>query len=128
MGVDDLGQQLGNIDLIYEAVGDGQLTFDVMRVLGINGVFILTGIPAMKPPIPVYADNIMRNITLKNQAIIGTVNASAEDFAAAIRDLDEFKKRWPQALNALITGRHKIEAYGELLTGKAQGIKNVIEF
>jgi glucose 1-dehydrogenase len=125
---DQLAEKVGNIDLIYEAVGEGHLTFDVMRVLGINGVYILTGIPAEKGPIPVYADNIMRNITLKNQAIIGTVNASPQDFADAIRDLGEFKKRWPKAINALITGRHNIENHRELLVGKATGIKNVIEF
>jgi threonine dehydrogenase-like Zn-dependent dehydrogenase len=128
VSADDLARHIGNIDLIYEAVGEGHLTFDVMRVLGINGVYILTGIPAEKPPIPVYADNIMRNITLKNQAIIGTVNASPQDFADAIRDLGEFKKRWPKAVNALITGRHGIDDYRDLLVGKATGIKNVIEF
>jgi len=91
-------------------------------------VYIFTGIPAMKPPIPVYADNLMRSIVLKNQAIVGTVNASPEAFADAIRDLGEFKRRWPDALKALITGRHSIEAHRELLLGRATGIKNVIEF
>ena len=128
VSADELAQHVGNIDLVYEAVGDGHLTFDVMRVLGINGIFILTGIPAEKDPIPVFADNIMRNITLKNQAIIGTVNASPVDFADAIRDLGEFKQRWPKALAALITGRHSIDAHRELLVGKATGIKNVIQF
>jgi threonine dehydrogenase-like Zn-dependent dehydrogenase len=128
MGPDDLAQHVGNIDLIYEAVGEGSLTFDVMRVLGINGVFILTGIPPERGAIPVYADNIMRNITLKNQAIVGTVNASPQAFAEAIHDLGEFKKRWPKAIKALITGRHKIDAHRDLLLGPAKGIKNVIEF
>jgi threonine dehydrogenase-like Zn-dependent dehydrogenase len=128
MGVDDLAQQIGNIDLIYEAVGEGHVSFDLMRVLGINGVYIFTGIPAVKAPIPVYADNLMRNIVLKNQAIVGTVNASPQAFIDAIRDLGEFKKRWPQALQALITGRHTIDAHRELLVGKATGIKNIIQF
>jgi threonine dehydrogenase-like Zn-dependent dehydrogenase len=128
MGVDDLAQQIGNIDLVYEAVGEGDVSFELARVLGINGVYIFTGIPAMKSAIPVYADNIMRNITLKNQALIGTVNASPQAFVDAIHDLGEFKKRWPKALAALITGRHTIDAHRELLTGRAQGIKNVIQF
>ena len=128
VSADELGKITGNIDLVYEAVGEGHVSFEVARVLGINGVFIFTGIPAEKPQIPVYADTIIRNITLKNHAIIGTVNASPGDFEAAIRDLGEFKKRWPAAISALITGRHKLEAHRELLTGKAQGIKNVIEF
>ncbi len=128
VSTEELAKRVGNIDLVYEAVGEGHLTFDVMRVLGLNGVFILTGIPAEKEPIPVFADNIMRNITLKNQAIVGTVNASPADFAEAIRDLGEFKRRWPEAVKALITGRHTIDAHRELLVGKASGIKNVIEF
>lgn len=128
MGVDDLAQQIGNIDLVYEAVGEGDVSFELARVLGINGIFIFTGIPAQKSQIPVYADNIMRNITLKNHALIGTVNASPQAFVDAIRDLGEFKKRWPKALAALITGRHTIDAHRELLTGRAQGIKNVIQF
>jgi threonine dehydrogenase-like Zn-dependent dehydrogenase len=128
MGVDDLAQEIGNIDLVYEAVGEGDVSFDLMRVLGINGVFIFTGIPAMKPAIPVYADNIMRNITLKNHAIVGTVNASPQAFEDAIHDLGEFKRRWPEAVSALITGRHSIDAHRDLLLGKANGIKNVIQF
>ncbi len=128
MGADDLAQHIGNIDLVYEAVGEGHVSFEVVRVLGINGVFVFTGIPAQKPAIPIYADNIMRNITLKNHALVGTVNASPQAFIDAIHDLGEFKKRWPKQLAQLITGRHTVDAYRELLVGKAQGIKNVIEF
>ncbi len=128
VGVDELAKRVGNIDLVYEAVGEGHVSFELMRVLGINGVYIFTGIPAERGTIPVYADNIMRNITLKNQAIVGTVNASPQAFVDAVRDLGEFKKRWPGAMKALITGRHGIDAHRELLLGKATGIKNVISF
>jgi threonine dehydrogenase-like Zn-dependent dehydrogenase len=128
VSADELARRVGNIDLVYEAVGEGHVTFEVLRVLGINGVWILTGIPAAKPPIPICADTLMRNITLKNQAIVGTVNASPEAFAEAIRDLGEFKKRWPKALRALITGHYGIAAHRDLLLGKAVGIKNVIRF
>ena len=126
--VADLVKQIGNIDLVYEAVGEGAVSFEVARVLGINGVYIFTGIPAEKPAIPVFADTIIRNITLKNHALVGTVNASPQSFVDAIRDLGEFKKRWPKAVAALITGRHTIDAHRELLIGKAAGIKNVIQF
>ena len=121
-------EQVGNIDLVYEAVGEAHVTFDLMRVLGINGVYIFTGIPSQKAAIPVLADNMMRNITLKNQAIIGTVNASAQSFADAIRDLGEFQHRWPEAIRKVITSRRDIGAHRELLLDKAKGIKNVIQF
>ena len=125
---EQLAAKVGNIDLGYETVGEGHVSFELMRVLGINGIYIFTGIPAEKGSIPVFADNLMRNITLKNQAVIGTVNASPDAFTEAIADLGEFQRRWPAAVKALITGRHAIDAHRELLVGKATGIKNVICF
>jgi len=118
--------QVGTIDLVYEAVGVAKISFEVLKYLGLNGVFAFTGIPPHKPAIPICADSLMRDVVLKNQIIIGTVNADRPAFEAAIRDLGVFKERWPDALRALITGRFPMEAYKELLTGKNSGIKNVI--
>jgi len=67
-------------------------------------------------------------VVLKNQLVIGTVNADSAAFRSAIQDLDLFIRRWPATLRSLITGRHKIDSYRELLLGKATGIKNVISF
>jgi len=119
-------EMVGNIDLVYEAVGVGRITFDVLKVLGLNGVFVFTGIPPHKPAIPIEADSLMRQVVLMNQAIIGTVNADRPAFQSAIRDLGIFKQRWPEALRKVITGRHPLESYRELLLGKATGIKNVV--
>ena len=38
-----------------------------------------------------------------------------------------FRKRWPDAVKALITGRYRMEDYRDLLLGRAGGIKNVIK-
>ena len=80
MTPEDLAMKVGSVDLIYEAVGVPSITFEMLRVLGINGIYVMTGIPAPKAPIPVAASEIMRNVVLKNQAIVGTVNADAEAF------------------------------------------------
>jgi len=124
--VEQFAEQVGNIDLVYEAVGVGRISFDVLKILGLNGIFIFTGIPPHKPAIPIEADVLMRHMVLKNQVAIGTVNADRPAFEAAIRDLGIFKKRWPDALRAVISGRYPLEAYGDLLLGKSTGIKNVI--
>jgi threonine dehydrogenase-like Zn-dependent dehydrogenase len=124
--VDQLAERVGNIDLVYEAVGTAKISYDVLRVLGLNGIYIFTGIPAPRPAIGIEADIIMRNLVLKNQVVVGTVNADREAFEGAIRDLGVFLKRWPQALRSLITGRYRIDQYRDLLLGKATGIKNVI--
>jgi threonine dehydrogenase-like Zn-dependent dehydrogenase len=122
----EFARKVGSIDLVYEAVGVASISFDVMKALGLNGVFVFTGIPPHKPAIPVEADSLMRQVVLMNQAIIGTVNADRPAFANAIRDLVIFKERWPEALRQVITGRHPLENYRELLLGKATGIKNVV--
>ena len=124
--VDQLAARVGNIDLVYEAVGTAKISYDVLRVLGLNGIYVFTGIPSPKPPIGIDADLIMRNVVLKNQVIVGTVNADREAFEGAIRDLGAFLKRWPTELRALITGRYRMDQYRGLLLGKAAGIKNVI--
>lgn len=126
--VDEMAEMVGNIDLVYEALGVSSVAYDVLRVLGNNGAFVFTGIPAPKPPIEVDADLIMRNVVLKNQLIIGTVNADAAAFNAALADLDVFNKRWPDAIRNVITGRYEVEDCQSLLLDKAQGIKNVISF
>ncbi len=124
--VNQLAERIGNIDLVYEAVGAAKISYDVLRVLGTNGIFVFTGIPAPRPPIEVDADIIMRNLVLKNQLVVGTVNADKAAFQNAIRDLAVFSKRWPSELRALITGRFTLENYRELLVGERGGIKNVI--
>ena len=124
--IDELADQVGNIDLVYEGVGVSRISYGVMRALGMNGVYVFTGIPAPHPAIEIEADNIMRNMVLKNQAAVGTVNADKKAFEDAISDLGIFMKRWPRALKSLITGRYKLDNYKELLLGDKNGIKNVI--
>ena len=69
----------------------------------------------------------MRNMVLKNQVLLGTVNAGRDAFENAIKDLKDFKKKWPDALKALITGRYQVsDATTPLLS--TDGIKNVIAF
>ena len=122
-----LPKHIGNIDLIYEATGASNLSFEMMKYLGTNGIFIFTGVPGRKRPIEVDTDLIMRNLVLKNQVVFGTVNADRESFENSIRDIGTFTKRWPDAVKSLITGRFPMEAYSDLLMGRSGGIKNVIQ-
>ena len=123
----DLEEEVGNIDLVYEATGASRLAFDMMKHLGTNGIFIFTGVPGRKAPVEVDTDLMMRNLVLKNQVVFGTVNAGRQAFEASIRDIGVFSKRWPKAMKSMITGRFPMEAHRELLLGKSAGIKNVIQ-
>ena len=124
----ELSEKVGNIDLIYEAVGGSEFAFDVLQVLGTNGVFVFTGIPAPETRLEIDSDILMRRIVLENLAIVGTVNADRKAFEDAIADLGEFKKRWPETIKKVISGRYDISDHQELLVGKSKGIKNVITF
>jgi threonine dehydrogenase-like Zn-dependent dehydrogenase len=121
-----LAARIGNIDVVYEASGASAASFDLMKVLGTNGVFVFTGVPGRKAPIELDADLLMRRLVLSNQVVFGTVNADRAAFEAAIGHLGAFRARWPGATEALITGRFPIERHGELLGGAGGGIKNVI--
>ncbi|MFL5666242.1 MAG: hypothetical protein ACJ8BW_33570, partial [Ktedonobacteraceae bacterium] len=119
---------LGNVDLVYEATGVSSLAFEAWQILGPYSTFIFTGVPGQHAPIEVDTDTLMRNIVLKNQVIIGTVNADSKAFDGAIRDLGVFNQRWPGALRSLITSRFAVEDAQDVLLGKTGGIKNVISF
>jgi glucose 1-dehydrogenase len=125
---DQIAARFGAIDVVYEAAGASRLAFDSMQALGANSIFVFTGVPGRKEPVAVDTDLLMRNLVLRNQVILGTVNAGRDAFEAAIRDVAEFGRRWPEALRSLVSGRHAPEEYRELLLGRPAGIKHVIRF
>jgi threonine dehydrogenase-like Zn-dependent dehydrogenase len=124
--VEDLAKTVGSIDVVYEAVGASGVAFDVIKQLGPNGIFIFTGVPGRKGPMEVDTDYIMKDVVLKNQVILGSVNAPPHSFQAAIRDLGTFVQKWPDAVRSLITARYPIEQALTPLSNDAGGIKNVI--
>ncbi|MGH7300851.1 MAG: glucose 1-dehydrogenase, partial [Candidatus Rokuibacteriota bacterium] len=80
---DALAERVGSIDLFYEATGAASVSFEALKALGVNGVFVFTGVPGRKGPIEVDAGVIMRNLVLDNQLVFGTVNAGPDAFEAA---------------------------------------------
>ncbi len=124
--VEKLAERVGQIDVVYEAAGASQVAFHTLEVLGVNGIFVFTGVPGRKGPVSVDTDLIMRDMVLKNQVLFGSVNAGKSAYQAAIRDLTMFAKKWPKAVRSLITGRFPMESFADLLAGRTGGIKNVI--
>ena len=124
----DLAAQIGNIDVIYEAVGHSHFALQALQVLGTNGLYVLTGVPGLQAFIEADPARLMRDMVLKNQVLLGTVNAGPEAFAAALRDLDAFRRRWPAVVSTLIAGRYPPEQAPELILGRPAGIKSVITF
>jgi len=124
----ELAEKIGNIDLIYEAVGHSHFALEALRVLGTNGIFVLTGVPGLQAFVEADPARLMRDMVLKNQVLLGTVNAGADAFAAALADLAEFRRRWPAVVRTLIAGRYPPEQAPDLILGRPAGIKTVIAF
>lgn len=126
--VDSLPDAVGSIDVVYEAAGASRIAFEVLGVLGVNGVFVFTGVPGRRGPVQLDEAGIMRKLVLKNQVILGTVNAGRDAFAAAVSDLAVFTTRWPDQVSSLITTRHRPDDFAAPLQGPGEGIKHVIRF
>jgi threonine dehydrogenase-like Zn-dependent dehydrogenase len=123
----ELPARVGSAEVIFEAVGTARVAFGAIRALAPNGVFVLSGMPSGHAPIEIDLDCIMRDIVLKNQVLLGTVNASRGAFEAAVRQLEQFMGLFPHAVRSLITRRAKLDDAPELLRHPS-GIKQVVEF
>ncbi|HYE98404.1 MAG TPA: alcohol dehydrogenase catalytic domain-containing protein, partial [Planctomycetota bacterium] len=50
LGYDEVAKKIGPIDLVYEAAGAVQSSFDLLAHLGTNGIFVFTGVPGLHAP------------------------------------------------------------------------------
>ena len=88
---DDL---FGQIDFIFEATGVASLQIQLIDTLGINGIYVATGIPEGERPMRVQAGSLMQQLVLKNQVVLGSVNAGIQHYRMAVKYLEESKRRW----------------------------------
>lgn len=126
--IQEFAEIVGTFELVYEALDAAPLSIEVLQLLGRNGIFIFTSVPDQRDVFGIDAAQALHNVAMKNQIIVGTVNAGPATFPAAIAHLSTFQQRWPDALQMLITARYPIERYNDLLLSNAGGIKNVLTF
>ena len=126
---DCLGEKFGQIELIVEATGVAKLEFDLLAALGINGVYVLTGIPGGDRPVTVDGPTLMRQLVLRNQVVVGSVNASPKDWQMAVDDLAAAHRQWPSGVDALVTDSFPYADFARALSHhSADEIKTVIEW
>ncbi len=103
--VTDIDEVCGHADFVFEATGIAKLQIELIDTLAINGVFVATGIPGGERPMTILAGSLMQQLVLKNQMIIGSVNASLEHYQMAVDDLKAAYAKWPAAMQQVITER-----------------------
>lgn len=111
----ELDDKLGRLDLIFEGSGITEIEFQLIDVLGTNGIYVLSGIPGEKRRICILGDKILRELVLKNQLMIGSVNAGIEHYEMAVRDLEAAKNKWGNAINSIITKKISYTEYDKAL-------------
>jgi threonine dehydrogenase-like Zn-dependent dehydrogenase len=120
---------LGPMELILESTGVASLEFNLLDALGPNGVYVLTGIPGGDRPLEIPGAELIRQLVLDNQVMVGSVNASRDHFQMAADDLHQASLLWGDHVAQLITNRHPHTDYATPLQQHLPDeIKTVIEW
>jgi len=125
----DLDDVYGEANFIFEAAGIAKLQIQLIDALAINGVYVVTGIPADERPLQLPVGTMMQQLVLKNQVIIGSVNASIHHYRMAVDDLHASLQKWPEAINAIITEKINFQDFQKAFHQHSDDeIKVVIEW
>lgn len=107
----DAAAEFGPYDLIFEGTGSSKVVFESMQVLGKNGVLVLTSITGGNHMLEVPADRINLDFVLGNKVMVGSVNASRDNFETGVRDMSQAEAEYPGWLRRLLT--HPVQGLDE---------------
>src|SRR5699024_8760405 len=125
----DLDDTYGEVDLIFEATGVAKLEFNLIDALGINGVYVLTGIPAGERPVSIAGAMLIQQMVLKNQVMLGSVNGSMYDYKRGFEELATAAQKFPDAIHKMITDKSTVGRFGDAFDiHHVDSIKTVIEW
>jgi threonine dehydrogenase-like Zn-dependent dehydrogenase len=111
----DAAREFGPFDLMFEGTGSSAVVFESMQVLAKNGVLVLTSITGGGRMLEVPADRINLEFVLGNKVMVGSVNASRENFETGVRDMSQAEAEYPGWLRRLLTHPVKgLDRYREL--------------
>ena len=89
--------------------------FDSILALARNGVLVLTSITGGSHKLEIPADRINLEFVLGNKVMVGSVNASRENFETGVRDMSQAEAEYPGWLRRLLTHPVRgLERYTEL--------------
>jgi threonine dehydrogenase-like Zn-dependent dehydrogenase len=125
----DLDDKTGEYDFIFEAAGIAQLQMSLIDALSTNGVYVATGIPAAKRTQEIPAGLLIQQMVLKNQVMVGSVNASITHYKMAVDYLEKRLKTMPGLITSIITQRFPYKEFDRALHEHgAEEIKVVVEW
>lgn len=122
--ITDLGQLDVVPDVMIEATGAGQLVFDCASLLPPAGVMCLAGIHPGPATVDVQLDALVRQLVVRNAALVGTVNAAKRHYADAVDVLLAADRAW---LERLITRTVPLSEWPDALVREPEDIKVVVD-
>ena len=111
-------------DIIVECTGVGVVIADSIQQIGSGGILCLTGIGAGGATAGAVAD-VAAQVVLKNNLIVGSVNANKRHWYKAGQNLAVSDRAW---LNRVITRREKPENFQKALERQPDDVKVIIQF
>src|SRR4051794_6590457 len=127
----DISEERGPFDLIFDATGFSPIVWEAAEVLGKNGVLVLASITGGERKAEINSDAINQGFVLGNKVMVGTVNASPNDFRTGVDDLIKAEAIYPGWLRQLLTHPIRgLENYDEMirtLTESSDAIKVFVE-
>jgi glucose 1-dehydrogenase len=112
-------------DVIIECTGVGQVINDSIRRIGAGGVVCLTGVGTGGSTVGPPAADVAAAAVLKNNVVVGSVNANKRHWFKAGQVLARADPSW---LNKLVTRRERPDDFMNALQRKPDDIKVVIQF
>jgi threonine dehydrogenase-like Zn-dependent dehydrogenase len=125
----DLAQpqdRLGHFDAIVEATGAVEVSVAMLGALAPNGVLDLAGGVAERKAVPIQA-TLLGAMVGRNLTVLGSVNANADDWQFAVRDLTAMRRAFPGAIEAMVTHRFAMDAVDVAFERVPGQIKAVID-
>jgi len=120
--VADLGFQP---DVIVECTGAGDVIADAIQAIAPGGVVCLTGVGSGGRAIGLRTADVASNVVLRNNVVVGSVNANKRHWYKAAQALARADRAW---LACLVTRRVPPEDFLSALNRQPDDIKVVIEF
>ncbi|NBD24858.1 glucose 1-dehydrogenase [Paenibacillus glycinis] len=126
-GLTAYAERLGTgFDMIWECTGHAPLGFEAIPLVRNNGILALLGVTPGSGRLDLPSDTTYRELVVKNKCVIGSVNASRDDFETAIHRLREIERHYPGMLDKLQTDRMSIEDVPAIEFGRI-AIKAVVD-
>jgi threonine dehydrogenase-like Zn-dependent dehydrogenase len=112
-------------DIIVECTGAPEVVLEAIQSTAPGAIVCLTGVAPRGRVLSVDVGAINDEVVLKNDVVLGSVNANRRHFDAAAEALARADREW---LDGLITRRVGVDRWPDALERRPDDIKTVIEF